>query len=255
MKRLALLLAAWLVFATSPALAAIGTPVSLGSQSNATGSSTRSIGSLTVPAGALIIVVLADSEGVDLGPPSPATPVSDTAGNTYVAGTQFNANNNNVRLRMYYAVNASPLSSGTITGTFGTADAVLKTIHAAYVTGIANSSPADAQAAALATSTSPSVATGLLSEADEIVFGVVGVESGSSIVFTEASGFTNLSRTAVSDLVNLAYKTVSATTSVTYAPTMDGSRHWGVGVWTFKAATGGGGGGSACRGPLLGMGC
>lgn len=253
MKRFALSLILLLPLAVSPARAAIGTPVSLGSTSDASAASTRLINSATVPAGAMIIVFMADSEGVALGPPSPATPVSDSAGNTYVAGTAFGHDNNNLKLRAYYALNATALSGGTITATFGTADPILKTVHAAYVTGVATTSAADSQASAFATSASPSAATGLLAQADEIVFGMAGVESGSSVTFTEASGFTNLSRTAVSDLVNLAYKTVSATSAVTYAPTMDGSRHWGAGVWSFKAAAGGGA--VVCRGALLGVGC
>lgn len=254
MKRLFSLIAALLWLAASPVLAAIGTPVSLGTVSDATGFATRSVTlAEAVPPGALIFVVVADSEGACCIPVS----VTDTAGNTYTAGTVVPNSSGNLQTRAFYAKNVSALSIGnTITATLATSDPVLKTLHAAYVTGLDAASPADTQGTpALATSASPSASSvNPLAQADEIAFGYVGVESGSSVTFTEAAGFTSLSSTAVSDRLNVAFKVVASTAQVTYAPTMDGSRHWGANVWTFKAAAGGGGG-CAPRRALLGVGC
>lgn len=220
--------------ATPPA--GIGTPTSIGFKSDATGVATRQITSVTVPAGALIVVLLVDSEGVEI--PTVGAPVADSAGNTYVAGTQFNngASSNNLRAKFFYCENATAMTGGSITGTFLTSDAVLKTIHAAYVTGVKLSGSADIEVSAKNTSASPSVATGTLAQAAEVIFAACTVEGGSSTSLTEDAGFTNLSQTAVSDTINLAAKVVSATTSVTYAPTLGASRHWGAAVKSFKGA-------------------
>lgn len=236
MTRILVLLAALLGLLAGPARAAIGTPVSLGTVADATAFTTRTLSTLTVPAGALILVVLMDSEGSCCLPVS----VADSAGNTYTALTTVPNSSTNLQTKAFYTCNAAALSSGTITGTFATSDPVLKTMHASYTTGIATASCADNQPTpTAATSTSPSITTGALAQADEIVFGYVGVESGSSVVFTEGAGFTQVSQTAPSDLLNVAYDIVAATTAVTYAPSMDGSRHWGAGAITFKGAAAG----------------
>lgn len=216
---------------------AIGTPTSIGSKSDATGATTRTITNVNVPAGAMIFVLMADSEGVNI----PAgTPVTDTAGNTYVAGTQFGngLSSDNLRTKCFYCLNATAMSNGTITATFATSDAILKTVHAAYVTGILTSGASDVEVNNKNTNTNPTVSTGTLAQAKSVIFGVCSIESGSSVVFTEdtTNGWTQLSQTGVSDKINLAAQVVSSTASKTYAPTLDGSRHWGIDVWAFKGA-------------------
>jgi hypothetical protein len=213
----------------------IGTPTSLGSISNANASTTRQLTSKTIPAGALAIAFMAD-DGSDTFPFSGT--VADTASNSYVGGTEFDDNSGGITMRLFKVENATALSSGDITGTFATADATLKSLHAAYVTGILTSSSADKEVAAKGVSTAPSVATGALSQANEVIFAALSALGGGDVVFTEdtGNGWTTLSLTQTTDLVSLSYKVVSSATSVTYAPTLSASRHWGVQVWSFKGA-------------------
>jgi hypothetical protein len=228
------------LFRSAPAAAAppagIGTPTSLGSISNATGNNTRQLSGLTVPAGALIVVLVVDHGGA--AGAGTAVAISDTAGNTYSASTEFVDSSGGLPTMIRYCANASALSSGTITAVFGTADATGKTVHAAYVTGIATASPVDIQVVANAGATaSPSVATGTLAQASEVIFGAVIMAGGSADTFTEDTPeFTNLSRTQTVDLVNLAAKVVSATTDLTYNPTNSNSRHQAAKVISFKGA-------------------
>lgn len=214
--------------------AGIGTPTSLGSLSDATGSNTRQLSGKTAPAGALLFVLLADHGGSDIG----GSAVSDGAGNTYTATTQFIDSGGSIKARAFYCLNATALSSTTITGTFTTADPTGKTIHAAYVTGIATASALDVEVVTNAGATAnPSVSTGTLAQAAEVIFGMLIMGNAASDTLTEDTPeFNNLSKTQPVELVNLAAKVVSATTSITYNPTNNNSRHQACKVISFKGA-------------------
>lgn len=205
---------------------AIGTPVSLGTASAASGSTTLALTTTnTALAGSIVVVFTAAT-----GSASP-TSVADAAGNTYVGGTAVA--NGTGKSRQFYTFVTSTLSSGqaitvTYSGTGGS-----KLASAATISGLA---ARDASGAgAFGTSTAPSIATGSLSWPAEIVLGYTQVSGGAGDSFTESPGFTSLASVLSTDALRAAYQIVSQAASVTYAPTLGTSRTWGANLLTFSA--------------------
>jgi hypothetical protein len=115
---------------------------------------------------------------------------------------------------------------------------------AEYFTGIATSSPLDVTGtlgSGTSTTNTPitGIATGTLSQANEIVLGIVGISSSFSN-YASNSPFTNLTASGSSTAVAWGYDIVSSTSSVTYAPQWTTARPYGANVVTFKGAAGGG---------------
>ena len=207
---------------------AIGTPVQLGSAAGAAGSTAQSL-TTTVdsPAGNTIVVL------AGLNTTNTINSVTDSAGNTYVAGLGY-TDGANFRQRPFWCSNALDLpSGGTITVAFQTTGGV-KLAAAVSVSGLA---AADTQAAgATGTSTAPTIATGALGWPNEIVFGMLTVKSGAADTITEASGFTSNSPVLMTNALRWAWQIVASGAGVTYAPTLGTSRLWGVNTLTFAGA-------------------
>src|SRR5581483_8896990 len=191
---------------------AIGTPVELGSHVGTTNSVITTANDS--PAGNCIVVFAIDSSRTITG-------VTDSAGNTYTSSGVTSAGN----LSMWTSPNALHLPSG---GTITISSQVNLGAHvmgyAVSVSGIATTTPVDIAPAVVpgGPSTTPSKSTGTLSQASEIVFGVVTCATGTG--FTEASGFSTDGQVTNwpgnSRDFHFAYQIVNATTSVTYAPTL-----------------------------------
>ena len=209
----------------------ISTPVQIGATANGTSATTLVITTTTAsPAGAAIIVAIGFANFA-----TTVTGVTDSAGNTYTIGTLASGTNT----RGYFAFSANTLalaSSGTITITFAGA-VTIKGACAVSVVGL-SSAPADTEGAgATGTSTAPTITSAALSQPDEIVFGLTVINNGFTDTFTEDGNFTSDTVAKASGIaVRSAYQIVSATTAVTYAPTLGTSRTWVTQIKSFKAA-------------------
>lgn len=216
----------------------IGTPVQLGVNSSLAGAPlSLSVTTLALSPAGNAIVVFVISGGTSS---TDAFTITDGAGNTYVAGTPIATPGGGPTsyIQPFYCLNAQALSaSSAITANF-TDPGVQHWISAVSVSGIAASGALDTQAAGTssASGTTPSIATGTLAQAAEIVFGFVGI--GGDDAFTEAPGFSpNLVNvSATNGTLRSAYQIVAATTSVTYAPVLGVARLYMANVISFKAA-------------------
>lgn len=212
----------------------IGTPVQVGTgASNATANTSTAAVSNASAAGDLLVVIVGTSTST-----TTITSVTDTAGNTYTAANNIAGTGN---LRMFYCANAAALTtSDVITAHYG-ATGGTKLITAISVPGVATTTPLDVNGAGTtATGTTPSIATGTLAQAAEIVIGACWPNAGASDGYTESSGFTaNSTPTLGTNIMRSAYEVVAATTTQTYAPVLGTSRLYKANVWTFKDAGGG----------------
>lgn len=212
----------------------LGTPAQLGTASAASGG-VDTLAITTGPnsaAGNLLVLLAAHGTAAET-----ISSVADSASNTYAAGTQVSSGNFAIR-PFYSAASALLLAGGTITTTFSSNDQ--QYAAAISIPGVLASSPLDKQAAGTASSgTSPSIATGTLAQANEVVIGFIIVEAGAADTFTEASGFTTGGSIALASnsILRWAWKETTATTTVTYAPTLGTSRSYIANVLSFKAAS------------------
>jgi hypothetical protein len=201
---------------------AIGTPVQLGSGTSiASGSSFSTIANC--PAGNLILVPVWIRSAIAV------SSVTDSAGNSY--SLAIRNLNGTVAAELWYAANCINLpSAGTITVNGPTYDAA-----AIGVSGIATASPLDAtNSFSGASSTTFSLATGALAQANEIAVGAFALAAGANSGFVEAAGFTSVTIPS-SNISKSAYQIVSSAGSVTYAPSWSAARATSAIVATFKA--------------------
>lgn len=216
---------------------AIGTPVDIGNAGLSLGavSTGAMTTTATAPAGSLVVV------GVSLNTNNGVTAASMSDGtNTYTKIDTTGIFGAVAEVSFWYSVLAAPLTSGaTITVTFNVATTGAVNgfnISAAYVTGLIGA-PLDKFAHVSATTgTSLSIATGTLTQANEIVFGFGGDTSGSpSTVYNGASGFTNINKSGSANGVTaLDFQTVAATTTVTFGPSWAAATRMGAVVASFK---------------------
>lgn len=161
-----------LVSSAPMALAAVGTPVSIGQNSSISNSSSISI---TVPSGGVatgntIIISFA------MDPQTGTVTASDTKGNTYNKDTDVSngTGSSGVRTIVFSAPVTTALVSGnTITVSFPTAKS--KAISVYYVSGLVSASPTDQTHTGTADSSSPSSgAAATTTQANELLIGVIG---------------------------------------------------------------------------------
>jgi hypothetical protein len=151
--------------------------------------------------------------------------------------------------------NCAALSSQVITGTDTGANNHYLTIAVAEVSGVPASGVADLhENTATASTTTPSFTTaGTTAQASEIAFDCMSQSAG-HVTVTEASGWNQLqdNYNAANQVgMHFAYKTLSATGTVTYNPTLSGALANNISVMTLKAS----GAVAVCRRSLLGVGC
>src|ERR1700690_2903579 len=156
----------------------------LGTNANA-GTATCKVTGVTVPLGALIIVIVGErSAAASIGP------LNDDAGNVYVAAISDSIVGNpaNGALAMYYCVNCLALSSQNITYTKAGATSDRTAVSAFYVTGASIGAVLGAGALAyFATGTSPSV-TLTMQATNSLVIGAV-VRDGGTQTYTQSTSF------------------------------------------------------------------
>lgn len=189
--------------------------------------------SAAVAAGDMEICIVGLING-DFSPTVISSASDGTNSMSAVTGTLETSSSTYINMVAKY--NASAVSSGaTITITFLNSQG--NRMVGCYTVSGLTTTPADqSNIAQNAGSTTPSVATGTLAQAAEVVFGAVNVDGSST--YTEASGFSTLDAMAAGGIgtVHTAYEIVAATTAVTYAPTLGTSREWSANIASFKGA-------------------
>lgn len=238
-RRVALLLTVWLaalwaILSPCPLLALTVTNVAGCEASGATSVSCTT--SAATVSGAQIFTVYA------IGGTNNATiSVTDSASHTYTEGTQLNGSSNIASVAPFWVLNASVVANGgSITGSQTGGSSGNQYLSGASISGVATSNALDAQAAGTtSTGTTPSISTGVLAQANEIVIGWILIHNGSGDTFTEAPGFTTGGTVTGGSpgAVRWAYEVVSSTSSVTYAPTLGTSEQYWTNVLSFKCTT------------------
>lgn len=198
---------------------AIGTPSSLGTAISGTTSVSSKVftTNAAITAGNLAVVAIGWYNG---GSSVVAISSVSDGTNTYTAAvTASSSGSTPSSIALYYCKNAAAVaSSASITVTWAS-NVLAQGIIAYQVSGVDKTGPLDKTATYTSpATTTPSVSTGTLSQANEIIFGCAGGYNITS--YTESSGFTSLASVFPnSDATTLSYDTVTSTTSVTYAPT------------------------------------
>lgn len=211
----------------------IGTPVSLGTASVISGSSV-SLAGVSVAANTLVFVAVStDSSAADA-----VTTVSDGT-NTYNVIDKQSSTHGSVGT--FYFFYTSSASGKTITANFtgalaGGAPAGLLSVSS--VSGISTVTQLDKHGiSVISTTTGPTVSTGVLTIANEIVFSVAFQDVNST--GTEASsGFANVNHIgAGSSVLYVDYQIVGSTTSVSSSPVWtgaSGAADYGTAVASFE---------------------
>jgi hypothetical protein len=201
---------------------ALGTPTSIGVNSfsgTVSGSSITMTTSAAITAGNLVVLIIA------LGSTSAPSVSSISDGTNSYTKAWGTTTGTNVTLECWYKENASGVGSGaTVTATLSGAMSGASegwVLHGFQVAGAKTSASLDvAPAPSTSNSTTPSVATGTLAQANEIVF-AASYNNNGNVGYTESSGFTNLysGGGAIGKSVGIGYKITSVTTTSTYQPT------------------------------------
>ncbi len=204
--------------------------VNIGTNTGATGA-TLVISSVTVPAGALILVGTTENNVT-----APGT-VANSAGDTCTQANSAAMNGSNVAGwgAIFYCANSAGMSGGTITYTRNTSGRNVA-MSAFYATNLAASPLDQNPTPTVGASTNPSVTSGTLSSTGELVVGMVSIGSlggldgftrnGSFVVpFNDALITTNVATRGG----NFVY---SGTAPVTWAPVIT-SRQWAAFLLTF----------------------
>lgn len=209
---------------------AIGTPASLGTNTVSGSTSSLAITTITgILSGDFVVVAISYNSATAI-----VSSVSDGS-NTYAKA--YGTKTGSGGLEVWYAANCSAVaSSSSITITLSAAAAQMS-IGAGRVPGV-SATPFDVGATSVTQTTSPSVSTGTLAQTGEIVFGAIGGFNITGI--TEDASFTRVFTPVGFGSqvpVGLAYKIVTAQTTVAYAPTLTGGLgNMVAGAGGFKAA-------------------
>jgi hypothetical protein len=195
-------------------------------QSTTSGNSLVCTTSLASPAGNTVVFSLATVNSTVT-----ATAV-DSAGNSY---TGVLTSRTNTFGWVFYCVNALALPlGGTITVTFS-GNVTSKSMSAATASGITSVDVVGT--GANGSSISPAYTASTLGQNTEICFAGTVVNSGSTIAYSEPSGWAPIVKVANAAQARLAYSIVTNGTSVApaYGPTLGASEAWVCNIVTFKA--------------------
>jgi hypothetical protein len=204
-------------------------PVAININTATSSSGATATMSLTVPAGALIVVLVTENAGT-IGT------MADATNGSYAAATSASFNSAADVGGVFYFANSTALSSVTLTYTKHTSGSSVA-MSAFYVTGMATSSVLDAAVTASATgsSTSPSVTGGTPGALNELIVGAAFCTGAPA--YTQASGFaTPPNSISISTTLTGAggNQFVTGAGATTFAPTLGASQPWLAVVVGFK---------------------
>jgi hypothetical protein len=196
------------------AVGPIGTPVGIGSLNKDSSSALTAVITTTgnIVSGDLVVIAVSCLLSGSI------SSISDGTNSYALAGTAA-ASNGSGRVEIWYKGNCTAVSSGaSVTVTFSGSTQYVS----AGIARVPNAKVAPLDKSA--NGTALPVATGVLSFADEVVFGAVGGFNFTG-VSPESTGFTTIYTINNAGQVsgNFAYDAVGATTSVSYNPTVTGS--------------------------------
>jgi hypothetical protein len=230
-----------LALAIAPAAeAAIGAPASIGTRYQASGSATNVITTTVDAPPASLIVVPTGYAGT-----TTITSVADSAGNcggAYAVNTGASVQAGSKRVAIYFCnVTGSDLPvGGTITTTFANS-AANEAAMAFTVSGIATSSPGDVSGSGSGSGQGVTGISATPSSANaEILIACVWISNGATgDNYVEDPAWTAITPVAGSStnlLLHCAYKVVSSTTPVAWAPTWTNIRAWTTVYTSYKGA-------------------
>ena len=233
----------------------IGNPVEVGSGQFVSGATIAIVLTASIPAGATAILssnVLASG-----GSNTPVTAVADAASNPWAVGLNKGQSSGPEDTDIWVGRMVTGLSSGsTVTVTYS-ATLGQGIAGISYITGLDTAAPKDKAVGAVGSSTAPSSGTsGVLTQANEICFGVIGrYNAASTVTLTGIGSFTAMTKLQESSGTSRctawpAYLIVAATTAQTYAGTLSVTGVWEALLVTFKGAAAAGGGPSPFIPPL-----
>jgi hypothetical protein len=177
------------------------------------------------PAGSLIFAFV----GASNGSPDTITALTDSAGNTYTLAAQSAGAAGFFNTSIWFCNDALHLPVGS-TFTATTASAGTYVIAAGYALGYSGGKDKTTVNSAI-TGTSASLASGVLTVANELVVAAV-YNQAASVVYTEGAGFATLINHASFDF---AWQIVSSTASVSYAPSWNTATNFTAVLATFEA--------------------
>ncbi len=170
--------------------------------------------------GALAVVCVASNSATETN----VTSISDGT-NNYSKAVSVNNTSGSAVCEIWYIANAVAVGSGaTLTVDFGNSIANGVEVYASQASGI-TSSPIDKTNSQINSAT-PSVATGTLTQAVEIIFGCIALGGTAPSGLGESPNFTQLYNHRTSNnnaWIDVGYDIVASTASVAYAPTPTGS--------------------------------
>lgn len=244
MKRfLAAALAALACVTLAPlaAIAQVATPYQVGQISAATNTRQSVAVFLSIPADVGDVIWVVAESGNNISPQS----ATDASGVPYQAGVVVT--NGARRVRSFYRVveTVLPVGSevsvdfGTITGAKVVSVAIAPRVRAPSAAAL------DLEGAgATGSSATPSISTGMTAEPGSIALAYTFVQGAAGTPFGEAPGFTTLHDTGVLETttggsIHTAYRLLSSTEALTYAPTLPSSLTWTSNIIVLKPAISG----------------
>lgn len=161
---------------------------------------------------------------------------ASTPGNSFTRAVRVASATTYMDCEIWYKSGAAPEASGvtvTINLDATPSQAVIAALY--KVTGVKQVSALDKTASSGVSTTSPSISSGTLSSANQILFGALAGTNAET--YTEASGFSNLLNNLTNPVrFGVGYKIVAATTSVTYGPTVSVGNHEAYVLASFVAS-------------------
>jgi hypothetical protein len=185
-----------------------------------------------------LVALLCATDGTGTGF-DPDAPVTDSAGNSYSYTPQVGSD---PRLRPHWAIVTSAISPGaTVVVPFNQEQGrkACSAIKVAGIQGPTASALDHAGPGASGSSTTPSITTSTFAQADTIVFTMTWLGSFGSAgdTWTEGANFTSLPIVAPDNRgFRTAYRIVSSSAAINYAPTNSVSRSWTTNYVAFKEA-------------------
>lgn len=200
----------------------IGTPTAFTTSTGSTLGATASFGlTAGIVAGNLSVVFV-----YGLASATTVSAVTDSI-NSYTKMFRYVDTTGLGDIELWYCANCAAVTNGatgTVSVSAGGGSAYA--IAGVQCSGIVASLPADVGPASVvsAFTTTPSTSTGTLAQASELIFGIVTVRGGASVLtFTPGGSFTsivNLQSPGNSNSLAVAYQVVNSTSSVSFAPTL-----------------------------------
>jgi hypothetical protein len=197
--------------------------------------------SAAVPVGRCLIAV-ALSQGGSL----PDAGVTDTKGNTWTLVAAI-ANGTNHAVGLAWCIVTTQLETTDVVTVDWGGNATCRTVYLDEFSGVSDVTPQDGSGSGSGSSTSPSVAlSGSTTNADDLIFAVVGFGGGGATSFTPDAGWTETNDVrqvdgTVNRNVASVYQVVSATGTYTASGSIPSSQPWTGVIVALKAAAGGGG--------------